>query len=90
MRSSESWSPSFVVQVTAEPTRPGEDGTLMITVAESLAPFGSLPNEHAASVADVVHDPAETTLTTAKPGGAGASSCAFGSDRDVPFVKVVR
>ena len=44
VRSSSSWSPSLVVHVTDEPTEPVEEGTLMITVAETVAPAASVPN----------------------------------------------
>jgi hypothetical protein len=89
VRSSSSWSPSLVVHVTAEPTEPGDDGTLMITVAAAVAPCASVPNWHVASLADVVHEPAETTETTLNPAGAGASRVVFCSDFDVLFVNVV-
>ena len=62
VRSSSSWSPSLVVHVTDEPTEPGDEGTLMITVAEAVAPCASVPNWQVASPAEVVHEPAETTL----------------------------
>jgi hypothetical protein len=75
--------------VTAEPTVLGDAGTLMMTVAETLAPCASVPNWQVASFADVVHPPAETTLITLNPAGAGASSAVFCSDLDVPFVNVV-
>ena len=89
VRSSSSWSPSLVVQVTDESTEPGDDGTLMITVAVAVAPCASVPNWQVASLADVVHEPAETTVRTLNPAGAGASSVAFCSDFDVPLVNVV-
>jgi len=44
VRSSSSWSPSLVLHVTDEATDPVEEGTLMITVAETVAPAASVPN----------------------------------------------
>jgi hypothetical protein len=88
--SSSSWSPSLVVQVTDEPTEPGDEGTLMITVADTVAPSASVPNWQVASPADVVHEPAETTCRTLNPAGAGASSWVFCNAFDAPFVNVVR
>ena len=87
--SSESSSPSLVVQVTDELTSPVVAGTLMITVAEALAPFASVPNVQVASPGDVVHDPEETTFTMLNPAGAGASRVVFWSGREVPLVNVV-
>ena len=61
----------------------------MITVAETVAPAASLPNWQVATLAEVVHEPAETTLRMLNPAGAGASSWVFWSDLGVPFVNVV-
>ena len=53
---------------------PGLEGVVMITVAETLAPPATSPKSHRAVAAELVQAPAEITLTTLIPAGAGAVS----------------
>ena len=58
--------------MTDDDTVPGFEGVVMITVAETLAPAATSPKSHCALAAELVQVPAEITLTTLIPDGAGA------------------